>query len=105
MCIRDSCYIYQFEFPSVRSTIGFSNSKILLLEGILCRQVWRSVMRIKGASTRVGALALVWSVAMASLVAQTALKLPKNRFTPEQDVKLGQEAAAEVRQQYPIIED
>jgi len=62
-------------------------------------------MRIKGASTRVGALALVWSVAMASLVAQTALKLPKNRFTPEQDVKLGQEAAAEVRQQYPIIEN
>ena len=62
-------------------------------------------MRIKGASTRVGALALVWSVAMASLVAQTAIKLPKNRFTPEQDVKLGQEAAAEVRQQYPIIEN
>jgi Zn-dependent protease with chaperone function len=33
------------------------------------------------------------------------LKPPKNRFTPEQDVKLGLEAAAEVRQQYPIIKD
>jgi Zn-dependent protease with chaperone function len=39
------------------------------------------------------------------LEAQTAIKLPKNRYTPEQDVQLGREAAAEVRQQYPIIKD
>jgi len=36
---------------------------------------------------------------------QTVIKLPKNKYTPEQDVKLGLEAANEVRQQYPIIKD
>src|SRR5215831_15032179 len=40
-----------------------------------------------------------------ALASQTAIKLPKNKYTPEQDVKLGQEAAAEVRKQYPIIHD
>ena len=43
-------------------------------------------------------------LAAATLTAQTAIKLPKNRYTPEQDVQLGREAAAEVRQQYPIIQ-
>jgi Zn-dependent protease with chaperone function len=37
--------------------------------------------------------------------AQTVIKVPKNKYTPEQDVQLGREAAAEVRRQYPIIED
>ena len=39
------------------------------------------------------------------LLAQTSIKPPKNRYTPEQDVKLGLEAAGEVRKQFPIIED
>lgn len=43
--------------------------------------------------------------AATALEAQTAIKLPKNKYTPEQDVKLGLEAAAEVRKQYPIIQD
>jgi len=38
-------------------------------------------------------------------LAQTVIKLPKNKFTPKQDVELGKEAAAEVRKQYPIIRD
>ena len=33
------------------------------------------------------------------------IKLPKKKYTPKQDVQLGKEAAAEVRKQYPIIED
>jgi len=37
--------------------------------------------------------------------AQTQIKLPKNKYTPEQDVELGRKAAAEVRQTYPIIKD
>jgi Zn-dependent protease with chaperone function len=41
----------------------------------------------------------------ASLAAQTAIKPPKNRFKPEDDVRLGREAAAEVRKQYPVIEN
>src|SRR3954463_7855341 len=44
-----------------------------------------------------------WSAA--SVAAQTVLKLPKNKYTPQQDVELGREAAAEVRKQYPIISD
>jgi Zn-dependent protease with chaperone function len=48
------------------------------------------------------AAALVLS---ATLAAQTAIKPPKNRYKPEDDVKLGREAAAEVRKQYPVIEN
>ena len=48
-------------------------------------------------------LTLIASVAVVS--AQTEIKVPKNKYTPEQDVKLGLEAAAEVRAQYPVIDD
>jgi Zn-dependent protease with chaperone function len=41
----------------------------------------------------------------ATLTAQTVVKPPNNKYTPEQDVQLGKEAAAEVRREYPIIED
>ena len=41
----------------------------------------------------------------AAAAAQTTVKLPKNKYTPEQDVQIGREAAAEVRRQYPIISD
>jgi Zn-dependent protease with chaperone function len=44
-------------------------------------------------------------MSVAGVFAQTAIKLPKNKFTPQQDVELGREAAAEVRQQYPLIKD
>ncbi|MGE5362125.1 MAG: M48 family metalloprotease [Bacteroidales bacterium] len=39
------------------------------------------------------------------LSAQTVVKPPKNKYTPQQDVQLGREAAAEVRKQYPIIQN
>ena len=51
------------------------------------------------------ALMMVLSVAVTGVLAQTVVKLPKNKYTPKQDVELGKEAAAEVRQQYPIIKD
>ena len=41
----------------------------------------------------------------ATLAAQTAIKPPKNKYKPEDDVKLGREAAAEVRKQLPVIEN
>ena len=44
-----------------------------------------------------------WSAA--SVAAQTVIKLPKNKYTPQQDVEIGRQAAAEVRKQYPIISD
>lgn len=53
------------------------------------------------------ALALVLVVALAGSapVAQTEIKLPKNSYTPAQDVELGKKAAAEARKQYPVIDD
>jgi len=41
----------------------------------------------------------------ASLSAQTKIALRKNSFTPSQDVQLGRQAAAEVRQQLPMLND
>jgi len=38
-------------------------------------------------------------------LSQTRVTAPRNKYTPEQDVQLGREAAAEVRRQYPIITD
>ncbi len=56
---------------------------------------------------RVRAVALLATLLLTGgpLAGQTAIKLPKNKYTPAQDVELGRKAAAEVRQQYPIIED
>jgi Zn-dependent protease with chaperone function len=56
-------------------------------------------------STRVALLTLMLCILSVGLFGQTAVKLPKNKYTPEQDVALGREAAAEVRRQYPIITD
>lgn len=49
--------------------------------------------------------ALVLTLVATTAVAQTKVTPPKNKYTPEQDVQIGREAAAEVRQQYPIITD
>ena len=48
---------------------------------------------------------LVVLLCTAIVSAQTKITPPKNKYTPEQDVKLGLEAAAEVRREYPLIED
>jgi Zn-dependent protease with chaperone function len=49
--------------------------------------------------------ALVAASLGAVVMAQTAVKPPNNKYTPEQDVQLGREAAAQVRKEYPIISD
>jgi beta-barrel assembly-enhancing protease len=61
------------------------------------------IMRLRSASATVLAIALI--VSPVASLAQTAIKPPKNKYTPQQDVELGREAAAEVREQYPIIKD
>lgn len=50
-------------------------------------------------------LALVFTLVATTVVAQTKVTPPKNKYTVEQDVQIGKEAAAEVRQQYPVITD
>jgi Zn-dependent protease with chaperone function len=62
-------------------------------------------MAIDTLVVRTAALIGLVGVSVATLIAQTQIKLPKNRYTPEQDVELGRQAAAEVRAQYPIISD
>jgi Zn-dependent protease with chaperone function len=62
-------------------------------------------MAIKSLSARAAALITISCLSASGLVAQSAIKLPKNKYTPEQDVQVGREAAAEIRQQYPIITD
>ena len=57
------------------------------------------------APRRVAACFVTACVLGAVLSAQTVITPPKNKYTPEQDVKLGKEAAAEVRKQYPVISD
>jgi Zn-dependent protease with chaperone function len=48
-------------------------------------------------------IAVVLSTAL--VAAQTRITPPKNKYTPAQDVELGQQAAAEARQQLPIMRD
>ena len=60
---------------------------------------------IKAVPMRPAALMVALAISVAGAGAQTVIKPPKNRYTPQQDVELGREAAAEVRKQYPIISD
>jgi len=46
---------------------------------------------------------VMMTVALA--VAQTPITPPKNKYTPAQDVELGQQAAKEVEQQLPLLRD
>jgi hypothetical protein len=50
-------------------------------------------------------LALAFTLVATTVVAQTKVTPPKNKYTVEQDVQIGREASAEVRKQYPIITD
>src|SRR5688572_29229584 len=54
---------------------------------------------------RASAVIFILGLVSSLVLAQTPVKPPKNSYTPEQDVELGRKAAAEIRQQYPIIED
>src|SRR5918995_4494348 len=50
-------------------------------------------------------LIVVVTLAATTVAAQTKVTPPKNKYTPQQDVQIGREAAAEVRKEYPIIND
>jgi predicted Zn-dependent protease len=62
-------------------------------------------MATNSLSARALALTIAACTASATLFGQTVVKLPKNKYTPEQDVKIGREAAEEVRKKYPLIKD
>jgi hypothetical protein len=50
-------------------------------------------------------LVLVITLAATTVAAQTKVTPPNNKYTPQQDVQIGREAADEVREQYPLIND
>lgn len=50
-------------------------------------------------------LLLAAALGTAAVSTQTVITPPKNSYTPQQDVELGREAAAEVRKEYPVIND
>src|SRR5215831_3320862 len=58
---------------------------------------------LRTASRRVAAMAIVLATAVAG--AQTRITPPDNSYSPAQDVELGREAAAQARQQLPILRD
>jgi beta-barrel assembly-enhancing protease len=62
---------------------------------------------LKGYSKNLTALMLVWTMLMMPLLAfgQTRVSMPKNRYSVQDDVKLGRQAAAEVERQMPILND
>jgi hypothetical protein len=62
-------------------------------------------MVIRMSLARTAALIAGVCIVTTGLLAQTVVKLPKNKYSPEDDVKLGREAAAEIRKQYPVIDD
>lgn len=62
-------------------------------------------MHIKHLS-RVTTLVVITALLSASvLLAQTVITPPNNKYTPAEDVELGRQAAAQVEQQLPILDD
>src|SRR5688572_27844572 len=49
--------------------------------------------------------AVVSMLMVSATSAQTPIERHKNSFSPDQDVKLGREAADEIRQQLPLLND
>src|SRR5687767_8222969 len=49
--------------------------------------------------------ALVWTLAVLPLSAQTRISMPKNKYKVQDDVRLGHEASREVERQFPLLND
>jgi Zn-dependent protease with chaperone function len=62
-------------------------------------------MRRKTSNRRTLGLAVVVLAMALPAIGQTPVKPPKNKYTPEQDVQIGEQAAAEVRRSYPVIQN
>ena len=54
---------------------------------------------------RVQAIVTAFVLSVSIVGAQTKITAPKNKYSPQDDVKLGRDAAAQVEQQMPILRD
>jgi beta-barrel assembly-enhancing protease len=55
--------------------------------------------------SRISTIAILLTATASLGIAQTRVTAPQNKYTPEQDVELGQQAAKEVEQQLPVLRD
>jgi Zn-dependent protease with chaperone function len=62
-------------------------------------------MRRQISNRRTLALAVLALAMALPAIGETPVKPPKNKYTPEQDVQIGEKAAAEVRNSYPLIQN
>ena len=64
-------------------------------------------MKKKLMRNRVVAATLLWSlfVLPMAVIAQTTVRMPKNKYKVQDDVKLGMDASRQVEQQFPILND
>jgi Peptidase family M48 len=62
-------------------------------------------MQVRNVARRCALVATALVLLCDLTAAQTKITPPKNKYTPEQDVQIGREAAEEVRREYPVIQD
>lgn len=64
-------------------------------------------MRKHNLSRNITVFVLMWAMMILpmAVMAQTRIKMPKNKYKIQDDVKIGQQASAEVNQQMPILND
>src|SRR5688572_2664602 len=64
-------------------------------------------MREKLMRNRAIVAMVLWSVVVMPMaaVAQTAVRMPKNKYKVQDDIKLGADASRKVEQQFPILND
>ncbi len=92
-------------------SFGTSFAVLLLKMMIYCNKTRRIYEEKKMKKNNlVGNFAIISFVIMmiampSALLGQTRISIPKNRYSVQDDVKLGQQAAAEVEQQMPILND
>jgi beta-barrel assembly-enhancing protease len=62
---------------------------------------------LKGYSKNLTAIALLWAMFIMPLAAfgQTRVSMPKNKYSVQDDIKVGRDAARQVEQQMPILND
>src|SRR5690349_19421977 len=82
--------------------------KVLRVVAILHERTFRTsrtprTLGTSRTSRTFGVLAFV--IAGVVLAADARIKPPDNKYTPAQDVQLGQQAAAEIRKQLPMMDD
>src|SRR5262245_11896040 len=78
---------------------------LVSIGGFLANVRRTSALMSRATRYRAVASALMLTLALGTASAQTKITPDKNSYTPQQDVELGQQAAAEVRKEMPMVND